>query len=59
MGKHSYIRDILQYAGKNRADENSHRGHSLQFKNGTATKISLAKEDNVLFREPFLDNNDT
>jgi hypothetical protein len=24
-----------------------------------STKISLAKEDNVLFREPFLDNNDT
>jgi hypothetical protein len=35
MGKALYIRDIPQYAGQNRADEDSLRGHSPQFKKGT------------------------
>jgi hypothetical protein len=43
-----------------RINENSHGDAHFKFKSSTAyNKNSLAKEDNVLFRRPFICNNDT
>jgi len=53
MRKALYIRDIPQYAGQNRADEDSRRGHSPQFKKGTVYQYQSCQRRQCIVRRTF------